>query len=92
MPPFQLSRILTDFGLFELFNVVMEDGTRTTTATNTVTFGARESKAESLSESGDLYFPRAVQVATVVSQSQRKSILLDLLSHDAVVFLGYSNY
>uniref|UniRef100_A0A7N1A562 CCD97-like C-terminal domain-containing protein n=1 Tax=Kalanchoe fedtschenkoi TaxID=63787 RepID=A0A7N1A562_KALFE len=56
-------------------------------ATDTATFEARESIAERLSENGDLYFPRTVQAVAAVSQSQRKSILLDLLSRDAAVFL-----
>ncbi|KAF3448213.1 hypothetical protein FNV43_RR08926 [Rhamnella rubrinervis] len=45
-----------------------------------------ESIAERLSLMEDLYFPRAVQ-PTAINPSQRKSILLDLLSRDVAVFL-----
>ncbi|KAL8107088.1 uncharacterized protein LOC141673049 [Apium graveolens] len=45
-----------------------------------------ESISERLSELEDLYFPKAVESATV-NPSQRKSLLLDLLSRDVPVFL-----
>lgn len=48
-----------------------------------------ESIAERLSLMEDLYFPRAIQ-PTAINPSQRKSILLDLLSRDVAVFLGTS--
>lgn len=46
-----------------------------------------ESISERLSELEDLYFPKAVESSTV-NPSQRKSLLLDLLSRDVPVFLG----
>ncbi|CAM8882920.1 unnamed protein product [Rhodiola kirilowii] len=55
--------------------------------TKAVSTEARNSVAERLSDINDLYFPRALQEAAAVSQSQRKSILLDLLSRDPAVFL-----
>lgn len=48
---------------------------------------AIESISERLSALEDLYFPRALQ-STIIDPSQRKAILLDLLSRDAAVFLG----
>ncbi|KAH7549705.1 hypothetical protein JRO89_XS13G0069300 [Xanthoceras sorbifolium] len=45
-----------------------------------------ESITERLSSLDNLYFPRALQ-SNASTPSQRKSILLDLLSRDAVVFL-----
>lgn len=47
---------------------------------------AIESISERLSALEDLYFPRALQ-PTIINPSQRKAILLDLLSRDAAVFL-----
>ncbi|WCJ20760.1 hypothetical protein M5689_002972 [Euphorbia peplus] len=47
---------------------------------------AMDSMAERLSAVENLYFPRAVQ-SNAVNPSQRKSLLLDLLSRDAAVFL-----
>ncbi|KAJ0049285.1 hypothetical protein Pint_15741 [Pistacia integerrima] len=46
----------------------------------------KESISERLSCLDDLYFPRALQ-SNATTPSQRKSILLDLLSRDAAVFL-----
>lgn len=48
---------------------------------------AKESITERLSRLDNLYFPRALQCSTR-SPSERKSILFDLLSRDAAVFLG----
>lgn len=48
----------------------------------------KESISERLSCLDDLYFPRALQ-SNATTPSQRKSILLDLLSRDAAVFLGF---
>uniref|UniRef100_A0A803R5J9 CCD97-like C-terminal domain-containing protein n=1 Tax=Cannabis sativa TaxID=3483 RepID=A0A803R5J9_CANSA len=45
-----------------------------------------ESIADRLSAMDDLYFPRAIQ-PTAINPSQRKLILLDLLSRDVPVFL-----
>ncbi|KAL5551281.1 hypothetical protein UlMin_001457 [Ulmus minor] len=45
-----------------------------------------EGIAERLSVIEDLYFPRALQ-STAINPSQRKLLLLDLLSRDAAVFL-----
>lgn len=45
-----------------------------------------ETISERLSELENLYFPRAVQ-SSAVNPSQRKSLLLDLLSRDVPVFL-----
>ncbi|POO03103.1 coiled-coil protein [Trema orientale] len=56
---------------------------RTTTAARNE---GMESIAERLSGMEDLYFPRAIQ-ATAINPSQRKLILLDLLSRDVPVFL-----
>ncbi|CAM8880630.1 unnamed protein product [Rhodiola kirilowii] len=55
--------------------------------TKAVSSEARNSVVERLSDINDLYFPRALQEAAAVSQSQRKTILLDLLSRDPAVFL-----
>lgn len=53
---------------------------------------AMESMTERLSSLENLYFPRALQ-SHATNPSQRKSILLDLLSRDAAVFLGpFSNH
>jgi len=53
---------------------------------------AMESMTERLSSLETLYFPRALQ-SHATNPSQRKSILLDLLSRDAAVFLGpFSNH
>lgn len=46
-----------------------------------------EAMAERLSSLENLYFPRAIQ-HSAITPSQRKSILLDLLSRDTAVFLG----
>lgn len=46
-----------------------------------------ESIAERLSREENLYFPKALQSDTNDS-SQRKAILLDLLSRDVALFLG----
>jgi hypothetical protein len=46
-----------------------------------------ESIAERLSRDENLYFPKALQADTKDS-SQRKAILLDLLSRDIALFLG----
>ncbi|KAL8497902.1 hypothetical protein ACS0TY_021302 [Phlomoides rotata] len=48
---------------------------------------AKESITERLSLMEDLYFPRKVQPADTANPSRRKSLLLDLLSTDAAVFL-----
>lgn len=48
---------------------------------------AKESIAQRLSLLDDLYFPRKVQPSAAADPSQRKSLLLDLLSTDAAVFL-----
>ncbi|KAF8379167.1 hypothetical protein HHK36_028596 [Tetracentron sinense] len=48
---------------------------------------AMEGISERLSSLDNLYFPRVIQ-DTASNPSQRKSILLDLLSRDAAVFLG----
>lgn len=47
---------------------------------------AKESMTERLSSLENLYFPRALQ-SHATNPSQRKSLLLDLLSRDAAVFL-----
>ncbi|KAK1367718.1 coiled-coil domain-containing protein 97 [Heracleum sosnowskyi] len=56
--------------------------------TTSLTIGraTMESISERLSELEDLYFPKAVESSTV-NPSQRKSLLLDLLSRDVPVFL-----
>lgn len=48
---------------------------------------AMESISERLSSLEDLYFPRALQ-SNALNPSERKAILLDLLSRDVAVFLG----
>lgn len=48
---------------------------------------AMDCLSERLSLQEDLYFPRALQ-STASNPSQRKAILLDLLSRDVAVFLG----
>lgn len=52
---------------------------------------AMESISERLSSMEGLYFPRALHSNTV-NPSQRKAILLDLLSRDVTVFLGTPIY
>ncbi|KAL2548015.1 hypothetical protein Fot_09545 [Forsythia ovata] len=47
---------------------------------------AKGSISDRLSQLEDLYFPRAVQ-SSAATPSQRKSLLLDLLSRDVAVFL-----
>ncbi|KAG6384373.1 hypothetical protein SASPL_155821 [Salvia splendens] len=49
---------------------------------------AKESLSGRLSLIEDLYFPRKVQPDDAADPSRRKSLLLDLLSTDAPVFLG----
>lgn len=56
------------------------------TIENTVSKQAMESISERLSSMENLYFPRSLQ-SNAASASQRKSLLLDLLSRDAPVFL-----
>lgn len=50
---------------------------------------AMDSLSGRLSLQEDLYFPRALQ-SSATNPSQRKAILLDLLSRDVAVFLGIS--
>ena len=50
---------------------------------------AMDCLSERLSLQDGLYFPRALQ-STATNPSQRKAILLDLLSRDVAVFLGFS--
>lgn len=52
-----------------------------------LTSEAKESIAERLSSLENLYFPRAFH-SSAADPSQRKSILLNLLSRDVAVFLG----
>ncbi|XP_073135224.1 uncharacterized protein [Henckelia pumila] len=55
--------------------------------TATVSREAGESIADRLSLIDDLYYPRKVQSSAAANPSYRKSLLLDLLSRDAAVFL-----
>lgn len=61
----------------------------TTAAAKELSFVAKDYLSERLSLREDLYFPRALQ-STATNPSQRKAILLDLLSRDVAVFLGLS--
>ncbi|KAI3453441.1 hypothetical protein Pfo_010104 [Paulownia fortunei] len=56
-------------------------------ASATIGSEAKESITERLSLIEDLYFPRKVQPSAAANPSHRKSLLLDLLSSDAAVFL-----
>lgn len=59
----------------------------TTSLKGAMSSASMETISERLSELENLYFPRAVQ-SSAVNPSQRKSLLLDLLSRDVPVFLG----
>ncbi|KAK4400463.1 hypothetical protein Sango_1152400 [Sesamum angolense] len=54
---------------------------------STISSEAKESITERLSLMEDLYFPLKVQPSAAANPSHRKSLLLDLLSTDAAVFL-----
>ncbi|KAK6138167.1 hypothetical protein DH2020_028103 [Rehmannia glutinosa] len=56
-------------------------------ACGTIGSEAKESITERLSRIDDLYFPRKEQSSAAGDPSHRKSLLLDLLSTDAAVFL-----
>lgn len=63
--------------------------TAETAAAKGLSCEAMDCLSERLSLQEDLYFPRALQ-STATNPSQRKAILLDLLSRDVAVFLGSS--
>ncbi|KAL0326617.1 UNVERIFIED_CONTAM: hypothetical protein Sangu_1739700 [Sesamum angustifolium] len=54
---------------------------------STISSEAKESITERLSLMEDLYFPLKVQPSVAANPSHRKSLLIDLLSTDAAVFL-----